>query len=169
MPDGGWGGKWSSHDWSSILAIGLKLRVMRSGDVEGDDDGLSRDSRLPPEERLYDPYGTYIFGIYKTARHFRVEITQACRERWTSCIPSGALQFVPPDAKGLTKHEGRRDYHHFQSSCHLFLRPIQYSICRRAWYKSRCDVTNATSHSINVSCWQVFDIGPQCPEIEPVY
>jgi hypothetical protein len=100
----------------------------------------------------------------KCARHSRLEVTQACRDRWTSCISSGALQFVPPDAKGLTKHEGRRDYQHFQSSCHLILRTMQHSICRRAWYRFRCDVTNATNHSINVSCWHAFDIGPQCPE-----
>jgi hypothetical protein len=70
VPGRGWGGKWSSHDWSSILAITLELRVMRSGDVEADDDGLSRDARLPPEERSYDPCGTYIFGIYKVCSAF---------------------------------------------------------------------------------------------------
>jgi hypothetical protein len=43
---------------------------MTSGDVEGDDDGLSRDFRLPPEDQLYDLCGTYIFGIYKVCSAF---------------------------------------------------------------------------------------------------
>jgi hypothetical protein len=141
---------------------------MRSGDVKGDDDGLSRDSRLPTRVQMsgcmiHHPEPTYSEST-KCARHFRLEVTQACRDRWTSCISSGALQSVPPDAKELTKHEGRRDYQHFQSSCHPILRTMQYSICRRAWYRSRCDVTNATNHSINVSCWHAFDIGPQYPK-----
>jgi hypothetical protein len=97
--------------------------------------------------------------VYKSCSEFYNDWCSGMQKegRWSSG-KLASLQIVPPGAKGLTKHGGHFESQHLQSFCYSTLRIIRFSTCRKNWRKPRCDVDNATSHLINVSCRHLFGI-----------